>query len=242
MGPRFWILACLTAGLSLTLVLLSPEPIVRGRVPAPERLARRNPTTTALMELRRRQARAQKTRFAPIQRWVPLSRISPHLKTAVLAAEDGGFYHHKGVEWELVRAAVKDNWKAGKPVRGASTITQQLAKNLYLTPRKTYVRKARELFYAWRLETALPKDRILEIYLNVVEWGNGVFGAEAAAWVHFDKPAADLTWDEAVALAAVLPSPRRHSPGDGSKWTARRQDQVRRRIEVVASIRKSRKS
>jgi monofunctional biosynthetic peptidoglycan transglycosylase len=135
------------------------------------------------------------------------------------------------VEWGLIEEAAKDNWRAGKTVRGASTITQQLAKNLYLSPRKSYARKIRELFYTWRLEWALPKKRILELYLNVAEWGDGVFGAEAASQVYFHKSAADLDWDEAVALAAVLPSPRRHDPTKDSRWTIRRREWVRQRLQ-----------
>jgi monofunctional glycosyltransferase len=238
--PIFSLLFVLLGGLFLTILALDGPS--RGPVRPPEALRSKNPQTTTLIELRKAEARAKHRRFAPVQRWVPMSRISTNLVSAVLAAEDSGFYHHHGVEWELVRAAFKDNLKARRNVRGASTITQQLAKNLYLTPRKTYLRKLRELFYTWRLETALPKNRILEIYLNVVEWGDGVFGAEAAAWVYFNKPAAELDWDEAVALAAVLPSPRRHSPVDGSRWTANRKEQVRRRHELVTGLRRSRKS
>jgi monofunctional glycosyltransferase len=233
--PIFSFLFALCGGLLLAVLWLDGPS--RGPVRPPEALRAKNPQTTTLIELRKAEARAKRSRFAPVQRWVPLTRISPALKNAVLAAEDIGFYRHHGVEWVLVREAVKDNWRAGKPVRGASTITQQLAKNLYLTPRKTYLRKARELFYAWRLELALPKDRILELYLNVVEWGEGIFGAEAAAWVHFGKPASAINEEEAVALAAMLPSPRRHSPGDGTPWTARRQDLVRRHIARVAESR-----
>jgi len=202
----------------------------RGAVPPPEQLVHKNPSTTTLILLRRAEARRNGKRLTLIQRWAPLSRISRPLQKSVLAAEDSGFYAHHGVEWELVLEAAEDNWKAGKTLRGASTITQQLAKNLYLTPRRSYLRKIRELFYTWRLERALSKRRILELYLNAAEWGNGVFGAEAAAQVTFGKSAADLNWDESVALAAALPSPRRHPPQDGSRWTARRKEWVRQRL------------
>jgi monofunctional glycosyltransferase len=202
----------------------------RGPVPPPEQLSRRNPSTTTLILLRRAEARRKGKPLVLIQRWAPLSGISRPMQKSVLAAEDSGFYGHHGVEWELVLEAAKDNWKAGKPVRGASTITQQLAKNLYLTPRKTYLRKVRELLYTWRLERALSKRRIFELYLNVVEWGNGVFGAEAAAQVTFGKSAAELNWDESIALAAAIPSPRRHPPEDGSRWTAQRKEWVRQQL------------
>jgi monofunctional biosynthetic peptidoglycan transglycosylase len=228
-GPmiRRWILT--VSGVCVALVLWVGL-VPMGPVPRPGRLKTANPVTSALIEIRRAQAKAKQKRFVPVQRWVPLSRVSRELQRSVLAAEDSGFYHHHGVEWELVRKAMEDNWRAGRPVRGASTITQQLAKNLYLSPRKSYVRKLRELLYTWRLEAALPKRRILEIYLNVVEWGDGIFGVEAAAQVYFGKPARDLTWDESVALAAALPSPRRHHPGDGSRWMANREAWVWTRL------------
>jgi monofunctional biosynthetic peptidoglycan transglycosylase len=208
----------------------------RGKVPPPEKLRTWNPKTTALIEIRKAEGQLKKRPYAPALVWTPLQRISPNLQSAVLAAEDDRFYQHHGVEWDLVQEAFKDNWRAGKPVRGASTITQQLAKNLYLTPRKTYVRKARELFYTWRLERSLPKRRILEIYLNVAEWGDGIFGAEAASRAYFGKSAAELSMDEAVALATVLPSPRRHRPGDGTKWTSWRTEWVWNQLRFTGRL------
>lgn len=226
----FWFpLVFVLAGMAGVLWLDAPS---RGVVPRPEFLKTRNPPTTAFIEIRRAQAKARRRSYATVQRWTSLSRISTPLQRSVLAAEDSGFYGHHGVEWSLVRNAVRDNWRAGKPVRGASTITQQLAKNLYLSPHKSYARKFRELIYTWRLERALSKRRILELYLNIVEWGDGLFGVEAAAQVYFGKSAADLDWNESVALAAALPSPRRHHPGDGSPWMERRMEAVRDRLRV----------
>jgi monofunctional biosynthetic peptidoglycan transglycosylase len=204
----------------------------RGKVPRPEALVRENPRTTALMEIRRAQALAAKRRAPGPLSWTPLSKISPFLQDAVISAEDGRFYVHHGVEWGLVKDAFIENWKAGKPVRGASTITQQVAKNLYLTPRKSYVRKARELLAVLRMERALPKKRILEIYLNVAEWGDGIFGAEAAAETYYGVHASDLTLEQAVGLASILPSPLRHHPGDGSIWTTWREGWVQQQMKI----------
>jgi monofunctional biosynthetic peptidoglycan transglycosylase len=193
-------------------------------------LRREDPASTALMSLRRRQAARRKKKYAPVQRWVPLGRISPNLVDAVLSAEDDGFYNHAGVNWATLRMALKYDLKTRHWARGGSTITQQLAKNLYLSPAKNPLRKLREMAIAFYLERRLTKRRILEMYLNVVEWGDGVFGAEAAARAYFQKPASDLSLDEAVALAAVLPSPRRHNPALPSRWVETRKRWVYRRM------------
>ena len=200
------------------------------RVPAPEALARANPPTTRMMIRRARQAEAAGKKFQPRWVWTPLDQIAPSLQNAVIAAEDSTFYRHRGVEWGLTRAAFLESWATGRRDRGASTLTQQVARNLYLSPEKTYLRKAREIVLAQRLEQALSKDRLLEIYLNIAEWGDGIFGAEAAARAYFGKPAAALTWDEAIALTAVLPSPRRHRPTDTGRWVASRKGWVLQRL------------
>jgi monofunctional biosynthetic peptidoglycan transglycosylase len=196
-------------------------------------LDRRAPEVTALMRIRERQALRKHKSFEPERRWVPLERISVNLQHAVIAAEDGGFYRHGGVEWGLIREALIYDLKQRRWARGASTITQQLVKNLYLSPSKNPFRKSKEIILALRVENRLTKDRILELYLNCAEWGPGVFGAEAAAWHYFGKPASVLTEDEAVALAAVLPSPRRHDPRGGSAWVEQRKAWVRRRLRAV---------
>lgn len=200
------------------------------RVPAPEALARTNPPTTRMIMRRTRQAEAAGKKFQPRWVWTPLSRIAPTLQNAVIAAEDSTFYRHRGVEWGLTRAAFLESWATGRRDRGASTLTQQVARNLYLSPEKTYLRKAREIVLAQRLEQSLSKDRLLEIYLNIAEWGDGIFGAEAAARAYFGKPAAALTWDEAIALTAVLPSPRRHRPTDTDRWVTSRKAWVMQRL------------
>jgi len=162
--------------------------------------------------------------------WVPLSRISRDLQRAVIVAEDATFYHHHGFDWEGMRGAATRNWDRGELRRGGSTITQQLAKNLYLTPEKNLLRKIHEAAITRALEERLTKKRILELYLNVVEWGKGVYGAEAAARHHFDKSAQDLGPEEAALLAAILPSPRRYDPLRVTPYLVRRQQQILSRM------------
>jgi monofunctional glycosyltransferase len=171
-----------------------------------------NPTVTALIETRHAQATEQGHTIGRHWTWVPLSRISPSLRHAVVAAEDSSFFTHEGFDWEGIKQAAKYNLEAGELKRGGSTITQQLAKNLYLSSERSLLRKAREALITRSLEQHLTKERILELYLNVAEWGKGVYGAEAAARHHFKKSAHDLTADEAAWLAAILPSPRRYDP------------------------------
>jgi monofunctional biosynthetic peptidoglycan transglycosylase len=171
-------------------------------------LATANPPTTAFIELRAAEARAAGKAPRRAQRWVPYERISPNLKRAVLVAEDSAFWRHGGVDVEQLKESMEANFEQGRFARGGSTITQQLAKNLYLSPSRNPIRKLRELIIARRLEAALSKRRILEIYLNVVEWGDGVYGAEAAARTQFNKSAADLSPREAAFLAAMIPNPR----------------------------------
>ncbi|NJL16159.1 MAG: monofunctional biosynthetic peptidoglycan transglycosylase [Nitrospira sp.] len=158
--------------------------------------------------------------------WVPLSRISPHLRHAVVAAEDASFFTHEGFDWEGIHAAALYNLEAGEMKRGGSTITQQLAKNLYLSSERSLLRKAREALITRSLEQHLTKKRILELYLNVAEWGKGVYGAEAAARHHFGKPSRDLTADEAAWLAAMLPSPRRYDPMRKTTFLTRRHERI----------------
>ena len=194
-------------------------------------LARTNPTSTALMDHRQAQAKG-KGRALPRQwMWVPLSRISPHLRHAVVAAEDASFFSHEGFDWEGIKEAAKYNLEAGELKRGGSTITQQLAKNLYLSSERSLFRKAREALITRSLEQHLTKTRILELYLNVAEWGQGVYGAEAAARHHFGKPSHDLTADEAAWLAAILPSPRRYDPLRKTTFLTRRHERILKWID-----------
>ncbi len=192
------------------------------------RLAKANPRSTALMKTRLSEAREQGRLAKPEWTWVPLSHIAPSLQRAVIVAEDASFYEHEGFDWEGLREAIVRNLGAGKLERGGSTITQQLAKNLYLSSEKRLLRKAREALITSALEQHLTKQRILELYLNVVEWGHDVYGAEAAARHHFDKAADELTPDEAALLAAILPAPRRHDPLEITPYLVRRQQHILR--------------
>ena len=192
------------------------------------RLAKTNPRSTALMKTRLSQAREQGQFSRPQWVWVPLSQISPALQRAVIVAEDVSFYNHDGFDWEGLREAAVRNLGAGKLERGGSTITQQLAKNLYLSSEKRLLRKVREALITRALEQHLTKNRILELYLNVVEWGRDVYGAEAAARHHFGKAANDLTTDEAALLAAILPAPRRHDPLEITPYLIKRQQHILR--------------
>ncbi|HEY6262904.1 MAG TPA: monofunctional biosynthetic peptidoglycan transglycosylase [Nitrospiraceae bacterium] len=190
-----------------------------------------NPTMTALMEARQVQAKAKGRTIGRHWVWVPLSRISPSLRLAVVASEDSSFYIHDGFDWDGIKAAAKYNLEAGEFKRGGSTITQQLAKNLYLSPERSLFRKAREALITRSLEQHLTKERILELYLNVAEWGQGIYGAEAAARHHFQKAARDLTTDEAAWLAAILPSPRRYDPIRKTSFLVRRHERILKRID-----------
>ena len=190
--------------------------------------ARRNPSTTAFIESRKAEA-AEKGRSFKLQwTWVSLAHMSPNLPKAVLVSEDASFYQHHGFDWDGLRDALTRNIEKGQLRRGGSTITQQLAKNLYLSSDKSLFRKGHEAMFAWELERALPKKRILELYLNVAEWGDGVFGAEAAARHHFGKSARDLSPEEAALLAAMLPSPRRYDPIRLTPYLSKRQTQILR--------------
>jgi monofunctional biosynthetic peptidoglycan transglycosylase len=172
-------------------------------------LKTKNPNRSALMELRDWEYR-QKGIRAPRQQqiWEPYGAISEHLKRAILLSEDASFFSHKGVDVAELKEALKKDWETGSFKRGGSTITMQLARNLYLNPSKNPLRKAKEIIIAWQLERALSKRRIFEIYLNVVEWGRNIYGAEAAARHYFGKSASNLDVLESATLAALLPSPR----------------------------------
>jgi monofunctional biosynthetic peptidoglycan transglycosylase len=194
-------------------------------------LRRHNPRTTALIQLRKKEARASHRKLKPQITWMPLNQISTHLVHAVLLAEDDTFYQHHGFDFEQIQIALAENLQKQKFAYGGSTITQQLARTLYLRPRKSILRKLKEAILTVYLEATLSKKRILELYLNVVEWGPGIFGAEAAAQYYFRKPASELTPDEAVALASILPSPRRWSPFSEKAFMARRRTQLIERMQ-----------
>ncbi len=168
-----------------------------------------NPGETAFMREQREQAEREGKSFRKIQRWVPLRQISKSAISAVIVAEDGTFWSNSGFDWFEFRESIETNVKEGRAARGASTITQQLVKNLYLSPSKNPLRKLKEWVLTWYMDHNLSKQRILELYLNVIEWGKGVYGIEAASEVYFGKPSSALTRDEGARLAAVIPNPRR---------------------------------
>jgi monofunctional biosynthetic peptidoglycan transglycosylase len=175
-------------------------------------LAQKPPGITGVMRQREAEAKAAGRPARRTQSWVPIGRVSRHLVHAVLASEDQKFFGHEGVDWDAVRESVEANRQAGRFARGGSTITQQLAKNLFFSTNKSLMRKARELVVAYWLERELSKVRILELYLNVIEWGDGVYGCQAAALRYYGKPASALDASEAAGLAAMIPNPRRINP------------------------------
>ena len=192
-----------------------------------------NPATTALMDLRQEQAKASGMRFSRHWIWVPLSRMSPHLRRAVVAAEDAAFFTHEGFDWEGMKDAALYDLEQGALKRGGSTITQQLAKNLYLSSERSVLRKAQEALITRSLEQHLTKERILEIYLNVAEFGPNVFGVEAAADRYFHTSASALDLDQAALLAAVLPNPQRLLAAKPSDYVRERQAQIEREVRLL---------
>jgi monofunctional glycosyltransferase len=218
------------------------------------RLRNENPTTTSMIEFRISEAKAEGREARKFLIWMPIEQISPHLQRAVLAGEDSRYFQHDGFDWnaiqkawdEAVREGEKeakaegdyspDNWIPPMPSfkRGASTITQQLSKNLFLSEDRNFLRKGREAVYTYFLERELSKKRILEIYLNVIEWGDGIYGAEAAARNYFRKSASDLTREEAAFLAAMIPSPLNiFNPAKNRKRVVRRQRVILRGMNSV---------
>lgn len=189
------------------------------------RLKERDPSTTAMMEQRSSEAEERGVTPKVDRTWVPYESLSPNLLRAAIAGEDPRFYSHSGVDWKEVRRAFELNLQEGRIVRGASTITQQVVKNLFLSTSKNPLRKLHEMLLAWEAERALGKRRVMEIYLNVAEWGDGVYGAEAAARHYFKTSAASLTKEQAAFLVAILPRPRHaHDP---QNLPPNLQDQVR---------------
>lgn len=169
-----------------------------------------NPGTTAFMQRELDRLHARDPRATLRQQWVPYDRISIHLKRAVIAAEDARFTEHDGVDWDALKKAYEENLRRGRTARGGSTISQQLAKNLFLSSEKSYLRKAQEFVITAMLEFAWDKRRILEVYLNVAEWGEGTFGVEAAARQYYGVPAAQVGAEQAARMAAFLPNPKRY--------------------------------
>jgi monofunctional biosynthetic peptidoglycan transglycosylase len=195
--------------------------------------AQEAPARTAFMERRLEQLRAKNPKAALRHQWTPYGSISMSLKRAVVAAEDAKFIQHEGFDWEAIQKAMERNERKGRVVAGASTISQQLAKNLFLSGERSWVRKGQEAVITAMLEQAMSKRRILELYLNFAEWGEGVFGAEAAARYHFGVSASALDEEQAAYLAAILPSPRRYDRGRLTDYIASRMDTIREHMPKV---------
>jgi monofunctional biosynthetic peptidoglycan transglycosylase len=190
------------------------------------KLRKVSPKKTAFMEYREKEWQTQGKKKKIIQQWVSLTQIPPYVIKAVIIAEDDKFWTHEGFDYEAMQKAIEKDIKKRRFALGGSTISQQLAKNLYLTPSKNPIRKIKEAILTWRLERNLSKKRIIELYLNVVEWGDGLFGIQVAARHYFGKPVSELTAQEAARLAAVLPSPRRYDPSGTSKFVENRSDKI----------------
>jgi monofunctional glycosyltransferase len=223
--PRTRTIAVAILAIFVALVIVAGFEVASFDVAA---LAHSAPRRTALMTQREAEARSDGTPYRIDQRWVSYDRISPLLRRAVLVAEDDAFFTHGGLDWNEIKASARRDLEAHRAVRGGSTITQQLAKNLFLGNERTVTRKLKEVFLAFRLEDALSKRRIFELYLNEIEWGDGIFGAEAAAQRYFRVSAADLDARQAALLAAIIINPRRFSP---LTPTAR----IEKRVRMIAS-------
>jgi monofunctional glycosyltransferase len=190
--------------------------------PDVSKLKKENPKKTSFMEYREDQWREQGKKITIRQQWVPLSRVSPYVTKAVLIAEDDKFWKHKGFDFDAIEKAIEKDLKEKKFKFGGSTISQQLAKNLFLTPSKNPIRKIKEAIYTWRMEQNLSKRRILELYLNVAEWGEGIFGIEAASRHYYRKSAIELSAMEAVRMVTALPNPRKYNPAGNSGYINKR--------------------
>ena len=189
-----------------------------------------NPESSAFMRARLEILQDKNPKAQLRQQWVPYTRISGHLKRAIVAAEDAKFVSHNGFDWDGIQKAYEKNLREGEIVAGGSTITQQVAKNLFFSGERTWWRKAQEAVVAVMIETVMSKRRILEIYLNVIEWGEGVFGAEAAARLHYGTTAAGLSAEQAARLASIVPSPRRYGPASDTAYLQRRTQTILARM------------
>lgn len=222
---KYLFILVITISVILSLLAISVLLDLR-HLPSIESLVKTNPKSTALMEQRARQARRRGKAFRSAQTFVPYGSISPHLRHAVLVAEDAAFFSHSGVDFAEVREALKDDWRKKRFARGASTITMQLCKNLYLSTSKSPARKVSEFFLARRMDAVLSKTRVFELYLNYIEWGDGIFGCQAASQAYFGCSASDLGPEQAIRLASIIINPRRWGPYSDTK----RMNQRRRHL------------
>ena len=236
-GRRSWRALAKGAAWALPLLVLFVSIYEAATWPNVARLAKEMPRSTAFIERYRERASGAGKPASVAWQPVPYGRISPELKLAVLVAEDIDFFSHHGFAVAELKKAVAEAWEEGEMPRGASTLSQQLAKNLWLSPSRNPLRKVKEALLTRSLEKHLEKRRILELYLNVVEFAPGVYGAEAAARRFFGKPAAALSRHEAAALAGGLPKPSSWHPGATSKVYLRRVERIVGRIERAAWLR-----
>jgi monofunctional biosynthetic peptidoglycan transglycosylase len=197
-----------------------------------KQLKTKNPGETAFMREYADRAKKENRPFRKKQNWISFKSIPQDAVDAVVVAEDGTFWWHDGFDWFEFKESIERNFEEGRAARGASTITQQLVKNMYLSSSKNPLRKLKEWILTWYMEQQLSKSRILEIYFNVIEWGDGVYGIEAASRYYFDKPASDLNRDECTRLAAIIPSPRKHRADVDSKYVLRRSKLILDRMEA----------
>lgn len=214
-SPWVWLIYIPVAGISLILGLYL---FILISMPDVEALKDSNPETTALIEERKDGAKGAGKKFVVRQRWVTFNQIPDLLKKAVRISEDAGFYLHDGIDLEELEESIKKNWEEGRFARGGSTITQQLAKNLYLSTDKSIWRKIREYFIASKLEDALSKNRIFHLYLNLIEFGPGIFGVESASRYYFGTPVSLMSSDEMIRLTAIIPRPLSARPDKDTKW------------------------
>ncbi|CUT05905.1 monofunctional biosynthetic peptidoglycan transglycosylase [Candidatus Kryptobacter tengchongensis] len=201
-----------------------------------ENLKYENPKMTALMKQRMEEARGEGKSYRINQIWIPISKVSPYLIEAVIVSEDASFFDHQGVDWYEVRESIKKNLQRGRIARGASTITMQVAKNLFLSTSRDPLRKLAEVIIAFRIEQKLSKRRILEIYLNIIELGDGIFGVESASRKYFGKSASELTMEEAARLASIIPSPLRYTPNSNKRFVSWRSKIILNRMIARAKI------
>lgn len=197
-----------------------------------ESLRFHNPSQTEFMRLHAERARVERRPFRKLQEWVSLKDVSPVVINAIVVAEDGRFWSHGGFDWFELKESLLKNISQGRAARGASTITQQLIKNLYLSPSKNPLRKFREWILTWWMERRLSKSRILELYMNIIELGNGIYGVQAASREYFGKSVMELTREEAARLAAIIPNPRRHRPEESSAFVSRRAGLILQRMDA----------
>jgi monofunctional biosynthetic peptidoglycan transglycosylase len=228
------LLSCVLAHKFLAVVVVVAGWIVLEVVTLPFRDVRRlktaNPGETAFMREHEQEAIAEGKHFKKSQQWIAFSKIPKDAINAVIVSEDGTFWSHSGFDWFEFRESVERNLREGKTARGASTITQQLVKNLYLSSSKNPLRKFKEWILTWYIERTLSKQRILELYLNVIEWGWGIYGIEAASQEYFGKSAALLSREESARLAAVIPNPRRYRVDKETRYLERRSQLILNRM------------